>query len=51
MNPVRWKGQKYLRFAPSDDKDMGIRKFEFVTKTQYSINKTAERIGLNFVRA
>ena len=29
---LRWK---YLRFNPSGYKDIGIRKFEFVTKTQF----------------
>ena len=35
----KMKRSKVSRFAPSDDKDIGIRKFEFVAKTQYSINK------------
>ena len=26
---------KYLRFSPSDGKDIGIRTFEFVTKTHF----------------
>ena len=37
MNSVRWKNQslKYQRFPPTGGKNVGIRKSEFVTKTQF----------------
>ena len=37
MNSDRWKNLslKYQRFTPSGEKNMGIRKSEFVTKTQF----------------
>ena len=37
MNSVRWKNLslKYQRFTPSGGKNVGIRKSEFVTKTQF----------------
>ena len=37
MNSVRRKNLslKYQRFTPSDGKSMGIRKLDFVTKTQF----------------
>ena len=37
MNSVRPKSLslKYQRFTPSDFKEIGIRKFEFVAKTQF----------------
>ena len=37
MNSVRINNLrlKYQRFAPSDCKDIGIRRFEFVAKTQF----------------
>ena len=42
MNSVRPKNLslKYKRFTSSDRKDIGIRKFEFVTKTQFLYSVT-----------
>ena len=34
---------KYLRFTPSGSKDIGIRKFDFVAKTQFLEGKL--RVG------
>ena len=38
MNPIGSNNLslKYQRFKPLDCKDIGIRKFEFVTKTRFS---------------
>ena len=40
MNSVRSKNLslKYQSFSPSSCKDIGIRKFEFVTKTQFLLD-------------
>ena len=41
MNSVRYKNLslKYQRFTPSGGKNIGIRKSEFVTKTQFLSHK------------
>ena len=45
MNSVRWKNLslKYQRFAPSGGKNIGIRKSEFVTKTQFLYMPSSEQ--------
>ena len=44
MNSVRWKNLslKYQRFTPSGGKNIGIRKSECVTKTQFLSKKTVD---------
>ena len=39
---------KYQRFTPSGCNDIGITKFEFVTKSSIPLNHRAERVILEF---
>ena len=49
MNYVRLSNPslKYLRFTPSGCRDIGLRKFEFVAKTQFLLTELKNYLSIS----